>query len=510
MKSKTTNIRSGILLAVLVMAGVAGCATSKRERDAPQESKPAARGQTETEHNRTTEISPKDLNATTESSTVAETEEVFSIDLATALRLAEAEDYQIALAEERIVQAKAEMRQAQYLLLPTVSVGASQYHQKGKLQGTNGTTTEEERSGRMSGFGSGAVGSGLAGVPGVRATVDLAEAIFAPLAARQNANAVTAESLAVKHQTLLKVVLAYYELARAKARVAVARDSLRNAKELAETTSRFASTGEGLESDAERALVEKLVHERELAKANGTLRVQSVRLAEHLRLSQDTLLDPVEEDVVPVDIMSVDAPLKELIATALENRPEMNEHESLLKRADYRYKEARLDPFIPKLSAGYSTGKFGGSAGSSPGALEDRDEFGATIYWELEGLGLSFLQKKKARRSAQNQARLRLWDTREHIATQVREGVIRVQSQKRQLELASKAVEHALRSFKLNRARVFENLGLPIEVLQSLQSLALVRNIYVDAVVDYNESQYRLYVSLGQPPGSAIAKPARK
>jgi outer membrane protein TolC len=88
--------------------------------------------------------------------------------------------------------------------------------------------------------------------------------------------------------------------------------------------------------------------------------------------------------------------------------------------------------------------------------------------------------------------------------------VIHVQSRKRQLELASKAVEHALRSFKLNRARVFENLGLPIEVLQSLQSLALVRNIYVDAVVDYNESQYRLYVSLGQPPGSAIAKPARK
>ena len=362
----------------------------------------------------------------------------------------------------------------------------------------------------MSGFGSGAVGSGLAGVPGVRATVDFSEAIFAPLAARQNANAVTAGSLAVKHQTLLKVVLAYYELARAKAKVAVARDSFRNAKELAETTSRFASTGEGLESDAERALVEKLVHERELAKANETLRVQSIRLAEHLRLSQDTRLDPVEKDVVPVEIMSVDAPLKELIATALENRPEMNERESLLKRADYRYKEARLDPFIPKLSAGYSTGKFGGSAGSSPGVLEDRDEFGATIYWELEGLGLSFLQKKKARRSEQNQARLRLWDTREHITTEVREGVIRVRSQKRQLDLASRAVEHALRSFTLNRARVSENLGLPIEVLQSLQSLSLARNLYVDAVVDYNESQYRLYVALGQSPNSAVGKPTRK
>ena len=207
MKSKTTNIGSGILLAILVMAGVVGCATSKRERKLPQDPKPAPLAETKTKHNRTAEVSAKDLNASPESTPVADTEEVFSIDLATALRLAEAEDYQIALAEERIVQAKAEMRQAQYLLLPTVSVGASQYHQKGKLQKTDGSTREEERSGRMSGFGSGAVGSGLAGVPGVRATVDFSEAIFAPLAARQNANAVTAGSLAVKHQTL-QVILA--------------------------------------------------------------------------------------------------------------------------------------------------------------------------------------------------------------------------------------------------------------------------------------------------------------
>ena len=88
--------------------------------------------------------------------------------------------------------------------------------------------------------------------------------------------------------------------------------------------------------------------------------------------------------------------------------------------------------------------------------------------------------------------------------------MIRVRSQKRQLDLASRAVEHALRSFTLNRARVSENLGLPIEVLQSIQSLARVRNLYLDAVVDYNESQYRLYVALGQPPSSAIRKPVQK
>lgn len=443
-------------------------------------------------------------------STTSKTNAVYSIDLATALRLAEAENYQIALAEERIVQAKAEMRQAQFLLLPNLSVGASQYYQDGVLQEISGTALDVERAGRMAGLGSGAVGAGLAGTPGVRITTDFSEAIFAPLAARQNAKAAEAESRVVKHQTLLNVVIAYYELLRAKARVSVARDSFQNATELAETTSRFASTGEGLESDAERATVEKLVQERELSMAIEAMGVRSIQLAELLRLSHDTRLDPVEEDVVPVEIMPSDDALERLIATAVENRPEMNQLRFLLKREAYRFQEAQLDPFIPKLSAGFSTGGFGAGAGSSPGDLESRREFGAAIYWELEGLGLSFVQKRKARRSEQTQARLRFQETHEHIIAEVREGVIHVQSRKRQLDLAAKTVEHALRSFTLNRARVFENVGLPIEVLQSIQSLARARHLYVDAVVDYNQSQYRLYTALGQPPGSAFSKPSQR
>jgi hypothetical protein len=48
---------------------------------------------------------------------------------------------------------------------------------------------------------------------------------------------------------------------------------------------------------------------------------------------------------------------------------------------------------------------------------------------------------------------------------------------------------------------------LPIELLNSFQLLAGARLDYIDAIVDYNESQFAMYVALGQPPADALARP---
>ena len=47
------------------------------------------------------------------------------IDLATALKLGNARNSEIALAEERVKQATAQLRQKSYLIIPTLSFGAS-------------------------------------------------------------------------------------------------------------------------------------------------------------------------------------------------------------------------------------------------------------------------------------------------------------------------------------------------------------------------------------------------
>jgi outer membrane protein TolC len=82
----------------------------------------------------------------------------------------------------------------------------------------------------------------------------------------------------------------------------------------------------------------------------------------------------------------------------------------------------------------------------------------------------------------------------------------------RQLDEAGRAVPEAINSLSLNLANIRRGAGLPgatrpIEVLQPIQALAQARLDYLDAVLAYNRSQFRLFRALGQPPLPSDAPP---
>src|SRR5262249_57182773 len=91
----------------------------------------------------------------------------------------------------------------------------------------------------------------------------------------------------------------------------------------------------------------------------------------------------------------------------------------------------------------------------------------------------------------------------DRVSSEVSQTHAQVTSRRKQITIAERAVERALKSFQLNRSRIFEKQGLPIEVLQAIQSLSNTRREYLAAVVDYNEAQFRLYTALGQPASEA-------
>jgi len=214
----------------------------------------------------------------------------YQIDLAAALRLADADNTQIALAREKIKQAEAELSLARLLILPNISAGASYNHHDGPLQETNGTILDVKRSSGFAGFGSGAIGAGDLQIAGIGLHVDLGEAFYAPLVARQQLLTVKANSDAVKNQTLLAVAAAYFELVRAQGNLEIAVETHKNASDLAKTTKSFADTGQGLTSDSERSGVEALLRQRGIAVARELLAVHSVELARLLRLKAGTQL----------------------------------------------------------------------------------------------------------------------------------------------------------------------------------------------------------------------------
>ncbi len=421
------------------------------------------------------------------------------IDLATTLRLANANNTTVALARERMNEAVAQSRRANVLLLPTITLGASVDHHEGRLQNSTGAVSDVNRSAGFAGLGAGAVAAGPVQRPGVAITANLADAIFEPLAARQVKRAAEAGSAATTNRVSLEAAVAYFELVRAKAQLAVAIEARDNAADLARITASFAQSGQGLESDASRAAVEKLVRDRNVEQAREDLQVRSVALAELLRLGAGVELDPAEGPEALVSLADETRGGSELLLAALENRPEVRQNEALVKAAQQRLRQAKYDPLVPKVAVGLSAGGFGGGGGSSLGSGGERHDVSAMVFWRLENFGFGARSRTKERQSRFRQAEIEQLQVLDKIAADVREAAIRANSRKRQLAIARSAVGRAETSFKLNKSRIYENQGLPIEVLQAIDSLALTRKFYLDSAVDYNQAQFALYTALGQP-----------
>src|SRR5262249_4401092 len=148
-----------------------------------------------------------------------------SIDLATALELAGAGTATIALARELVRTSLALELQARALALPSLDAGASLNEHWGNLQSASGTIEDVQRQALYFGNGAGAVGAGTVGVPGVRLTARVADALFAPAAARQEVAARRLDAAAVRNSILLDVVQAYFDLIGAEAKLSALHQS---------------------------------------------------------------------------------------------------------------------------------------------------------------------------------------------------------------------------------------------------------------------------------------------
>jgi len=419
------------------------------------------------------------------------------IDLPTALQLGNARNFEIALAKERVEQATAQLKQKSYLIIPTLSFGASWHHAEGRLQDSVGRIRDVSRSSAFFGGGVGAVGAGPIMQPGLGVTANLAEIYFAPLAARQNRDAMQAASDAADNQVTLQVAEAYFELVRARAGLGVAEEALRNSSELTKVTGDFAATGEGLQSDAQRAKVGELISLRNLERAREAQEVAAARLAQLLHLDAAVELEPVNANPAPVQLAGAGKSTEELVTSALANRPEIRQTDFMLNRAESDLKSARFGAALPNIAVGVSGGGLGGGFGGGIANSGSRTDVNALVFWRLEGLGLGERQRIKASRSELEQARHSRAGVVQAVIAEVRAARAQVESRRRQIAIAEEAVKSARKSFELNRQRIYERQGLPIEVLQSIESLATARQLHIDTVTDYNQAQDRLLTAVG-------------
>ncbi|MFT3879703.1 MAG: TolC family protein [Gemmatales bacterium] len=447
------------------------------------------------------------------------------IDLGSALRLAGVQNLELIIARERVTETLAIKQWAAAQALPNINIGSNYDAHRGPLQQDNGNILNVSRDSLYVGLGANAVGGGTVNIPGVNYNLNIGTAWFNYLQSQQLVARAEAATRTTENNTLLRVCLGYTDLLQAEARLAILVQNKNDAAELARITEAFAQTGQGRKADADRAQVELRKRESEVAQGEADIISSSARLAKILNLDPVVKLVCVEGNTVPSPVVPDPVPVSELVAIALMQRPELEERRAEIVQSIYALSNAKWLPFSPNVVLGFSTGAFGGGSNliSQPpgfiggngvlqtgprfGNFDDRVDFDAIIYFTFQNLGFGNLAQIKASDSRVKQAELRQLDTTNRIRAEVVEAHARTQAKLKQIDPALQALESSKQAFTQDMARIRGRQGLPIEVVDSMRLLGRSRIEYLDTIMEFNRTQFQLYVAMGQPPAAALARP---
>jgi outer membrane protein TolC len=515
--SKAPGYRDALRFAILLLLTplLAGCATSKPHCAKPSNSDPPTAAAVQaTQGSAANSPSPATLKPPAASADVhpvayqqsaeeiprlTTPETVYPLDMSTALALVAGKNPQVAYSQSRIREAYANLQAANVLWLPTIQTGVSYHRDEGNLQDSTGAILDVNRSSLQAGLGAGAVGAGTTTQPGIVAQFHLVDALFQPKIAERNVWAQQHASDAVLNDQLLEAAIAYQELLRAYQLLAIANETVTGSETLVRLTTDFAKAGQGNEADADRSRAELSLRQNNVARSEEAVAVASARLAQVISLNGAATIRPIETAVAPIGLVPAETAPQESLATALANRPELKESHDLVAAACERLNREKYAPLVPSVLLGASYGGFGGGLGDTVADFNDRTALDAMAVWQVRNLGLGEQAARESANARIQQARFREIQVMDQIAQEVAGAQARVHARQNRIAIAKLGIESARGSYDRNFSRIREGQGLPIEVLQAIQSLDATQRELVDATVDFNVAQFQLQRALGWP-----------
>jgi outer membrane protein TolC len=421
------------------------------------------------------------------------------------LRLAHAANPTIALAQARVEEAYAAQKQAEILWVPNLWFGGNPhaptflptfYHHDGLIQNSTGMVFNTTKN-------------NVALPAGAALNVSLVDALFAPRFARQITAAVAARAQTVNNDVQLEVALAYLDLLRAYGALAINDEAIRKAAEMDYAAASAVKRGLGkTTADPNRARTELQVRRQERLVFQEQAARASARLAELLMLEPTVDLLPADQSVLPIKLVDCEADLNELVAVALENRPELAENRALISAALARWRQEKWRPLLPTLQTFYVGASFIGGHPSLKTA-GGREDYMAQVSWEFQGLGLSDWYRARETRSRYNQANLRLAAEQARVAAEVTVAAKVIRQRARAVGEAQEAVRNAEEMWRKLQAIAF-GVGMPARQLDLLEpflaerALLEARMLYLGHVIEYNRNQFQLFWAMGQPPSCAL------
>jgi outer membrane protein TolC len=429
------------------------------------------------------------------------------INLPTALQLAHVRAVDIAAAAERIQVASAALEQAEVLWLPTITVGGDYSRHDGLNQDTQGNIFANSRGSLMFGIGTGI---------GTTAVVNVCDAIFAPLAARQQVRGRQADRQTASNDTLLAVSDAYFTVQQARGELAGALAATQRTEELVRRTKKLAPELVP-ELEIDRAEAELARRQQAQLFARERWKVAGAELQRVLRLDPLAQVEPLEPPQLRVELIDLHKPVDDLVPIALTSRPELASQQAQVQLTLTLMRQERLRPLIPSiLLRGASTpvtgtlaaGVFGGGPDSTIANGGLRSDLDLQVLWQFDNLGLGNRAKVHQREAENRLAVVDLFRLQDRVAAEVVQAHAQAQLAAGRVNLAEKGVRSALNSADQNLLALGQTRGVgnarqllvrPLEAVAAVQALAQAYGDYYGAVADANRAQFRLYRALGQP-----------
>jgi outer membrane protein TolC len=426
------------------------------------------------------------------------------INLATAMQLSGARPLDIAAAAAQVEQALALQLQAQALWIPNINGGVDYFRHDGVQQ--NIFTGVNFRKGRQSFF----VGGG----PSL--SVGLADAIFAPLAARRVVASRRADLQAARNDALFAVTQAFFDLQAARGRLLGVRASMVRAEMLVNFARGLApSLIPPLEINRAQAELQSLRQTQQVAIRDW--RVAAARLAEVLLLDPATLLEPIEPPFLQVTLVPSERSPDELMPIALNSRPEIASRSELVAAAIQLLRQEKTRPLLPNLlvltpsttTGLIAAGNLSSGANNLMNSNGSRLDIEVAAVWQLQNGGVGNIGRIRQRRAEQEVASIELTRTVFRVKSEVSQAVARVQTARVRVVETEEGVRQAIESADKNFIGLRETtrpagellrlIVRPQEVVAAIQALEVAYEQYANAVNEYNVAQFEVYRALGQP-----------
>ncbi len=410
-----------------------------------------------------------------------------TIDQPTALRLAGASNIEVAIAREKVTEARAASDAARARYFPWITPSIVVRRHDENIQAVNGPILDADKQ---------SLSAGVA----LNAQLDLGETYYQNLVAKQLVRSSEAAYAGRQREVVYRAASAYFDLARARAAVIAAEEAMRVAGRHAEQIGATVDAGLTFKGDATRVRAARERAELALVRARTEQRVTAARLAELLRLDPSVDLAPADDALAPMSVTAAGDDLAALVSRALARRPELDEAAARLEAARTARRAATQGPMIPTLGAQASLGGLGGGPGSTS-IGHDFDlsaDYTLGVSWRVGPGGLFDKTRQRETAARERQVELEQEKVRDVIRRQVVEQHVRLRSLATQVGLARKALEAAEQTAGLSRQRRETGVSGVLEDLQAEEELTRARRDYLATVADYNQAQYGLKFVVGE------------